>query len=257
MTTTYPPLRFSVCVETIFTNMPFEQRLEHVHDQGFEAFEFWGREGKDMNITLALKHALRLEVSAFLGSKEPLVDAAQRPAFLKDIARNSAIAADLACERLIVLAGTTLPGVSREEQRASLVAGLREAAVLAADADVTLLLEPLNAIDHPGSFLTSSDEGFAIVREVNSPNVRLLFDVYHQQISEGNLSQRITQNLDLIGHFHIADVPGRHEPGTGEINYDHLFWLLREQGYKGYVGLEYIPQHDAVVSLRHVRAMSR
>jgi hydroxypyruvate isomerase len=119
------------------------------------------------------------------------------------------------------------------------------------------VLEPLNQLDHPGEFLSSSDEGFAIVREVGSPNVRLLFDIYHQQISEGNLTRRIVDNLDLIGHFHVADVPGRHEPGTGEINYEHLFGVLREHGYGGYVGLEYLPHVDAAASLRAVRALSQ
>jgi hydroxypyruvate isomerase len=252
-----PPLRFSVCVETLFSDKPFEQRLEYVADLGFSAFEFWSRQGKDMNITLALKMALRLEVSAFCGNSSSLVDPAERQQALAEITRAASLAFDLACSNLILTSGPALPGVPREEQRANLVSLLKEAAATAADADLCLVLEPLNQIDHPGVYLSSSDEGFAIVREVGSPHVKLLFDVYHQQISEGNLTRRILDNLDLIGHIHVADVPGRHEPGTGEINYEHLFGVLRERGYKGYVGLEYTPLMDARASLRAVRALSQ
>jgi hydroxypyruvate isomerase len=252
-----PPLRFSVCVETLFSDKPFEQRLEYVADMGFSAFEFWSRQGKDMNITLALKMALRLEVSAFCGNSSSLVDPAERQQALAEIRRAASLAFDLACGNLILTSGPALPGVPREEQHANLVSLLKEAAATAEDADLCLVLEPLNQIDHPGVYLSSSDEGFSIVREVGSPHVKLLFDVYHQQISEGNLTRRILDNLDLIGHIHVADVPGRHEPGTGEINYEHLFGVLRERGYRGYVGLEYMPLMDARASLRAVRALSQ
>lgn len=255
--TKLPPLRFSVCVEMIFNQMPFEQRLEYVAANGFHAFEFWRRTNKDMNVTQALRLALRLSVAAFVGSDAALVDATQHQKFLDDIARAAALAIDLDCPNLIVLSGNTLPDVSIDDQHDNIVKALRAAAPTAADAGVTLVLEPLNEIvDHPGYYLTSSAEGFQIIEEVHSPHVKLLYDIYHQQISEGNLTKTITDNFDLIGHIHVADVPGRHEPGTGEINYEHIFGLLREKNYKGYVGLEYAPLVDAEASLRAVRAMA-
>jgi hydroxypyruvate isomerase len=256
--TTLPPLRFSVCVEMIFTDVPFEQRLEQVAANGFHAYEFWRRDNKDMNITQALGAALRLSVAAFVGSSAALVDPAQHSRFLEDIKRSAALAVDLDCTNLIVLSGNSLPDLPREQQHANIVQALKAAAPTAADAGVTLVLEPLNTlIDHPGYFLTSSREGFQIIEEVHSPNVKLLYDIYHQQISEGNLSATIAENLELIGHIHVADVPGRHEPGSGEINYDHIFGLLREKNYKGYVGLEYHPRVDPAASLRAVRAMAQ
>ncbi|MEI7773064.1 MAG: TIM barrel protein [Chloroflexales bacterium] len=251
------PLRFSVCVETLFSEKPFEQRLEYVRDLGFPAFEFWTRQGKDMNITLALKMALRLEVSAFVGSGASLVDPAQRSQFLTDIHRAAALAFDLSCANLIVTSGPALADVPRAQQQAQMIETLRVAAETAADAGAALVLEPLNQRDHPGTFLSSSDEGFAIVRAVASPNVRLCFDIYHQQISEGDLTRRITENLDLIGHIQVADVPGRNEPGSGEINFEHIFGLLQELGYTRFVGLEYSPRVDATASLRAVRALSQ
>ena len=252
-----PPLRFSVCLETIFTDKLFEQRLEHIKDLGFGAFEFWTRQGKDMNITLALKMALRLEVSAIVGSASSMVDPAQRQAFLGDIMRTASLAVDLSCANLIVSSGVELPDCSREKQRATMIEALKEAAETATDADVTLVLEPLNRLDYPGTFLWSSDEAVEIVRAVGSPHVKLCFDIYHQQISEGNLSRRLTDYIGDIGYIQVADVPGRHEPSTGEINYEHIFGLLRELRYSGYVSLEYLPQFDAAASLRSVRAMSQ
>src|SRR5262245_57715374 len=170
-----PPLRFSVCVEMIFKDVPFEQRLEYVSANGFHAFEFWRRINKDMSITQALRMALRLSVAAFVGSDAALVDPSQHKKFLEDISRAAALAVDLDCNNLIVVSGQALPDVPREQQHANIVTALKAAAPTAADAGVTLVLEPLNAIlDHPGHYLTSSVEGFQIIEEVHSPHVKLL-----------------------------------------------------------------------------------
>jgi hydroxypyruvate isomerase len=107
---------------------------------------------------------------------------------------------------------------------------------------VTLNLEPLNTtVDHAGYWLDSSQAGFELVRRVGSPNLRLLFDIYHMQVMEGNLIARMRAHLDLIGHIHVADVPGRHQPGTGEINYRNIFCALRDAGYDRAVGMEFAP----------------
>ncbi|NJM06839.1 TIM barrel protein [Candidatus Gracilibacteria bacterium] len=249
------PVRFAVSIERIFTDKPFEQRMEYVADQGFKAFEFGLRKGKDMNITHALRMALRLEVSAFEATAIPLTDPAQRKAALAEVERSAALAIDLACPTLIVASGHTTVGLSRDEQRRHLVDTLAEAAETAADADLVLALQPQNTIDCPESFLWSMDEAATIVRAIDSPNVQLCFNVYHQQISEGNLSKRLSEYLPLIAHVQVADVPGRHEPGSGEINYEHIFGLLRERGYRGYIGLDYLPLLDPIVSLRAVRAL--
>ncbi len=250
-------LRLSVCIETMFLDMPFEQRMEHVIANGFSAFEFWKREGKDMNITLALKTALRLEVSAFIGSTAALVDESQHAQFEQDIIRAASLAVDLSCPNLIVYSGKTLPGLSRAEQHENIVKALQKALPTANDAGVTLVLEPQNPVDHPGTYLTSADEGFQIIREINSPQVRLLFSTYHQQMHEGNLTARIRNNIDLIGYIHAADVPGRREPGMGEINHKYIFALLRKLNYRGYVGLDYKPVLESDASLKAMRILSQ
>jgi hydroxypyruvate isomerase len=134
------------------------------------------------------------------------------------------VAQKLECSTLLVTTGNEIVGVPRKTQHENIVESLREAAELAENADITLVSEPLNIlVDHKGYYLHSSGEGFDILREVDSPNVKLLYDIYHQEITEGNLIDPITKIIDLIGHFHVGDVPGRHEPGTGEINYASVF----------------------------------
>ncbi len=146
-------------------------------------------------------------------------------------------------------------GVGKTVVAAAIVAALRAGAPLCEDAGVTMVLEPLNVlVDHAGYYLVTSAEGFQIVDEVGSPAVKLLYDVYHQQITEGNLIATITANVGRIGHLHVADVPGRHEPGTGEINYRNVLRAVEAAGYAGYVGLEYQPQADPAATLATVKA---
>ncbi|MBN2307421.1 MAG: TIM barrel protein, partial [Candidatus Hydrogenedentes bacterium] len=146
----------------------------------------------------------------------------------------------LGCQRFIVTTGNALLGVSRDAQHAACVAALKAAAPVAADAGITLVLEPLNLlVDHAGYYLSTSTEGFAIVEEVGSPAVKLLFDIYHQQITEGNLSLNILGNIEKIGHFHSANHPGRYELTTGEINYPYLMRAIDQTDYDGYFGMEF------------------
>jgi hydroxypyruvate isomerase len=115
------------------------------------------------------------------------------------------------------------------------------------------VLEPLNTkVDHAGYYLQTAKEGFEILDEVASPAVKMLFDIYHHQIMEGNVIQDITKNISKIAHFHVADVPGRHEPGTGEINYANVFRAIAGSGYQGFVGLEFKPSKSAEETLKDV-----
>ena len=153
--------------------------------------------------------------------------------------------------------GQQLAGVGREQQHAAIVNALRGLAPRAQQHGVTIVVEPLNIlINHKGYFLSTSEESFQIIDEVGSPAIKVLFDVYHQQITEGNLINNITTFFDKIGHFHIADNPGRNEPGTGEINYANVLRTIDDLGYSGYIGLEYRPKNDADASLQQTKAIA-
>jgi hydroxypyruvate isomerase len=242
-------IKLSVCIEMIFADHPFEERIDCVAEAGLRAFEFWDWPTKDISLINERRQLHNLEVAAFI--MEPrgrLVDA---DAELRDgVSHSIATAQILECRNLIALVGRESSALSRQEQHDHIVRGLRQVAPLAEDAGVTLLIEPLNVVvDHAGFYLSSSQEAFQIIEEVGSPNVKVLFDIYHQQVSEGNLIANITEHLDLIGYLHVADVPGRHEPGTGEINYANVLRQISEAGYNGYVGLEYRPSGDSFQSL--------
>ena len=123
---------------------------------------------------------------------------------------------------------------------------------------ITLIVEPLNTlVNHAGYYLNYTREAFEIMREVSSPYVKILFDIYHVQIMEGNLIDTIRKNIAHIGHFHVGDVPGRHEPGTGEIDYGNVFRAIRELGFRDFVAMEYMPSKDAMTTLAEVRALTR
>jgi len=248
-------VKLSICIEMIFRELPFLDRIDAVSEAGFPAFEFWGWRSKDIKGILNRKKERGLAVSSF--GVEPagrIVDYSTKDEFVKGVKDSINTAHKLECTRLIVTTGNEMKNVPRETQHENIVRCLKEASKHAEKADVTLVLEPLNVlVDHKGYYLYSSSEGFEILRKVNSPNVKLLYDIYHQQITEGNLIDTITRNVGLIGHFHSADVPGRHEFGTGEINYTNVLRKIDKLGYDGFVGLEFMPLKDSKEALRKVK----
>jgi len=234
--------KISVCAEMFFPERPFLDRLAKLAEMGFREVEFWDWPGKDIEAIVAAQGRLGLKVVAFGAGCPSLVDPAQRRAAIETLRGALNVAERLGCRTLIILSVNHRPTVPTAMQRQSLVDGLRALAPLAEERGVTLALEPLNTVvDHVGHFLNSSREGFAILEEVGSPGVKLLYDCYHMQIMEGNLVATISQHIGEIAHFHVADVPGRHEPGTGELNYANIVQRIGELGYAGYVGLEYVP----------------
>ena len=153
------------------------------------------------------------------------------------------------CPRLNALAGIPQSGVAREETRATLVENLRYAAGRLRDAGLTLLTEPVNPRTVPGFFLNTSAEGVAVIEAAGAPNLKLQYDVFHMQIVEGDLARTIERLLPRIGHMQIADVPDRHEPGSGEINFDFLLGWIDRLGYQGWIGAEYNPRGDTAQGL--------
>ena len=251
-------LKLSVCVEMIFRELPFLERLDRVAAAGYPAFEFWRIADKDVEGIHARQVELGLACATFVGTAGlSLVDPSRRGELLPALEEALEVARRLDCRTMIATTGQALPDVPREAQHASVVAALKELAKPCEDRGVLLVLEPLNVlVDHQGYYLDRSAEAFQIVDEVGSPAVKLLYDAYHQQITEGNLIATITANVARIGHVHVADVPGRHEPGTGEINYRNVFRALDAAGYAGYVGLEYRPQAAAESALAMTRALA-
>lgn len=243
-------MKASVCIEMVYAEYPFLDRIKIAKEQGFDAVEFWNWDNKDMPAIKKTADEAGIDIATFQSNRGgTLINPAHRKDFIAGIKESLAMAVEMGCKKMFILTDELgddrgvkykFPELSEAEKRQSVVDGLKEIAPLAEKAGVTLVLEPLNIlVDHAGYWLKSSEIAFELIREVNSPNIRMLFDIYHQQITEGNIIERLTKNLDVIAHVHVADVPGRHEPGTGELNYEVILKKLRDAGYQEFVGLEY------------------
>jgi len=225
--------------------------VELVKNSGFSAFENLGWKGLDLEITGELLREYGITNTALFFATEDsesnklatwrhgMVYEDAKPHVMKAIRETVVAAKKLGTPNIVVITGDERSDVSREVQFENCAETLRAAAEIAESEGVTICVEPLNRlVDHKGYFLNTSKDGFDLIRAVDSPAVRLLFDVYHQQITEGNVIRNMTENIDLIGHIHVADNPGRNEPGTGEINYRNVFTALKNANYDKYVAFE-------------------
>jgi hydroxypyruvate isomerase len=259
-------LQLSVCIELIFADRDFPSRIDAVAEVGLTAFEFWSWRDKDLPATIERSKRYGLAITGM--SLEPhvsLLDGEGAAAFVQAVRESCQAAQQLGCKWLGTLVDQVNLGpgqpwytyLSDERQRDlhrrqqdNVVRALKEAAPIAEGEGIMLLLECLNTtVDHAGYFIAAWQQGVEIVREVDSPAVGLIFDIYHQQITGGNLISNLTKHIDLVGHLHVADVPGRHEPGTGEINFLNVLGAAKRAGYDGDIGLEYIPSSDSRASL--------
>jgi hydroxypyruvate isomerase len=253
-------LTLSPCIEWLFADggRPFAERIRAAATAGFRQIEFWATSNKDLAQVEQALHETGVAVNCFVS--EPtgrLVDPETHAEFLEGIERSAELATRLKARSLIVVTGDALPGVDKMRQRDAISQALIRAAPIASAAGVQLVLEPLNTrVDHPGYFLDSTAEGLDIVREVNHPAVRLLYDLYHSVVMGEEPEHVLAGAGHLVGHVHIADVPGRHEPGTGTIDWPRQLAALRSAGYSGAIGLEYMPKRDSESSLELIRQVT-
>jgi hydroxypyruvate isomerase len=254
-----PPFHLSVMLWTVFNDLPFEQRLEKIAQAGYSNVELVGEYAKwapaDFDRANAARKRLGITFDATAGIPHSLTNPADRDAFLADLRQALTPMETLACPAMIVLSGNVVPSLSREAQHESCIEGLKAAAAMVEGRQIDgkpirILLECIDPEENPKYFLTSAAEAIEIVRAVNHPQVRFLYDLFHEQIAEGNLIEKLQKHIDVIDLIHIADVPGRHQPGTGEINYANIYRKLVELNYRGMVAMEFKPTGDPVNDLR-------
>ena len=254
------PFSLSVMLWTVFNDLPFPQRLEKVAEAGYHAVElveeFKDWKKQDFAEARRKKRELSVEFDGTTGVWLPLADANARDAFLKALREFIPTMGELECTRLIMQTGDKIPGVSPEEMHANCIETLKRGGDIAAKENIELLIENIDPEENPKYFLTASAEGFEIVRAVGNPHVKFLYDFFHEQIAAGNLISKLEKNIDLVGLVHVADVPGRHHPGTGEINYPNIFRKLAELRYSRYVAMEFKPLGDPVKELREARELA-
>lgn len=247
-------MRYSACIEWLFAaEAPeFADRIYAAKAAGLDAVEFWKHSNKELE---AVEKALRdtgLPLAGILCEPiAPLTNSHDHERFLNGVLTSLSVAKRLGAPMMIAQAGDEQPGLSRAEQHASIVRVLKEAAKLLEGSGVVIALEPLNdRIDHPGYYLTSTQEGLDIIDEVGRPEIKLIYDIYHSAVMGEEIETVLAGRLDRVVHVHLADTPGRGEPGSGALNWaDRLEWL-EKQGYDGYVGLEYKPTIGTVQGLQ-------
>jgi len=259
------PFQLSVMLWTVYRDLPFEQRLEKVAEAGYKNVELVGEYAKwsneDFDRANAARKRLGITFDCTAGVKHELSNPRQRDAFVAELRATLPTMERLECPAIILLSGNVVPGMSEKAQTQSCVDGLK-AAVATVEGKringqaVRLLLENIDPEENPKYFLTSVARGFEIVQAVNHPQVQLCYDLFHEQIAEGNLIEKLEKNIERVGLIHVADVPGRHIPGTGEINYPNIFRKLVELNYKHVVAMEFLPTGDPVAELRQAKSMA-
>ncbi|MBX5137771.1 TIM barrel protein [Rhizobium lentis] len=237
--------RYSACIEWLFAEEgdSFADRIRRAHAGGLTAIEFWRWTDKDLDaIETALKETGLAVTSLVAEPMIALTDAANRQAWLAGLAESVAVAKRLGAPVLIAKAGDDLAGFSRDEQRVALTDTLKSGADILEGSGVRLGVEPLNIrIDHIGYFLDSTREGLDIVDDVGRPEIGIVYDIYHSAVMDERTEDVLDGRLDRVFHVHVADHPGRNEPGSGGIDLAHRLNWIFANGYDGAVGLEYRP----------------
>jgi len=253
----------SIMLWTIYKELPFEDRLAKVAEAGYRNVQLVG---EYRNWTTAefdraneARKRLGIRFDATAGLRNGVANPAVRDAFLAELTEALVPMQTLGCPAMIVLAGNVVPGLSHQDQHESSIETLKAAAqrIEGKTIDgqpVRLLLECIHLEENPKYFLTSASEAIEIVRAVNHPQVQFLYDIYHEQMSFGDLTSKLDKHIDVIGLIHIADVPGRHQPGTGEINYANIYRKLQALKYQHNIAMEFYPAGDPIAILRRAKA---
>ncbi len=240
--------KFSANLTMLFTEVDFLDRFARAARAGFTAVEFmfpYAYEADELAAKLernGLTQVLfNLPAGRWEAGERGIASLPDRVGeFQEGVGRAVEYAKALKCSRINCLVGLT-PNLPEKRIRKTLVDNLRFASKILAQEDIRLLIESVNTRDIPGFHLSSTAQALSLIGEVDHPNLLYQYDVYHMQVMEGNLTETVKNNLDKIAHIQIADNPGRHEPGTGEINFRNLLRFIDEAGYKGFIGCEYKP----------------
>ena len=256
-------MKKSVCIEMLFSEVPFEDRFGRTTESGFDYIEFWSWKDKDIQKIKELCRANDLKIASFSGDQDfSMIDEVQKADYVAFVQESIEIAKFLSCDNLVIHSNALgengvvinhYPDIADPDKTAAMLGVLETLAIAAEKSNVTLVLEALNTmVDHSGNFLASTRQAAELIKSVNSPRIKILYDIYHMQIMEGNLIDTLNLYIDTIGYIHIADVPGRHEPGTGEINFGNVFKTLEKLKYDGIIGFELAPVQDSTTAVQRI-----
>jgi hydroxypyruvate isomerase len=252
-----PHTKFAVNVEMWWARQPFLKRIQNAAALGFAAVEFWPWQNKDLDAVAELTQKLGVEVAQFTawGFRPGLNEPRNHDAFVQAIVDGCAVAKKLRCRKMTVVGGDDVRGMTQPEMHENIITGLKRAAPIAEEHDVMLILEPMNIrVDHKGHCLYGSAPAIRICEAVGSSHVKINWDLYHMQISEGDLCGHLRDGIEWVGYLQLADNPGRNEPGTGEVHYNRVLKEAYDRGYRDYVGLECRPKTNELAAAKAVAA---
>ena len=242
-------MRLCVPIPCFFKNMDFTDAIRTIGKLGFDAAETYNWKNLDLDAVRVACEESGVELISMCTTEFRMTDPAFRKEWLNGLRESCIAARKVGASRLITQVGQDT-GAPRNEQHSAIVKTLKEAKSILEESGIIIMIEPLNTyVNHPGYYLWSSAEAFDIIREVDHPLVKVVYDIYHQQIMEGNIIPSIIGNLGCIAHLHSAGHPGRHELQYGENDYNVIFDAVDKAGYKGACGLEYTPLLDPIKSL--------
>jgi hydroxypyruvate isomerase len=252
---------YAVNLDTWFKQAPFEQRFAMAKALGFKTIEFWKADrgdGMDARAIRKLADDNGLSIVQYAPTAPNFSDPAVHPDLLKMVESAITDSKILGCSKFTIVGHHLVDGMTREAMLAGYTTGLMRIAPMLEAAGITALVEPFNRVNHIGHLLNGSTPAVAMIKSVNSPRVKLLWDFYHMQLEEGDLIEKFTAAVAQVDHVQIGDVPGRHEPGTGEVNHANLLRAVRTAKFAGPIGLEFSPLDnndaravDAVLALQH------
>jgi hydroxypyruvate isomerase len=249
--------QFSVMIWALNKRGTFEENLEHVAKAGYHHVQLVGEFNKwsdaDWTHMLGRMGELKISVDASTAVSQGFADPAGGDAFIAELKAAMPVLKRLDCKQLILVSGKRVDGAADGAQHQASIENLKRAAPILSEAGVMAVIEPIDRLENPPIYLDGVTEGFEITRAVGSPNVKVLYDLYHEQRTHGNLIEKLEKNIDEVGLIHIADVPGRHEPGTGEIDYGNIYKKLVELKYTANIAMEFYPTGDVVETLRRAR----
>lgn len=253
----------SACIEPMYSEIPFLDRFQAAKDDGFEFVEFWSWTDKDLDAVKAAAEAAGIGISGFNGDAElSLIDPAQKTDYLEFLKKSVAAAQKTGARSVTIHSNGLGEGglvindyrdLSDTVKLCAMFGTLMECAKIAEESGIQMNLEPLNiTTDHVGNYLQTTRMAAEMTRLIGSPKLKVLYDAYHMQLNEGSLCDNIRRYADQLGHIHVADAPGRHEPGTGEINYAKVLSCLEESGYTGLIGFELIPETSTLEAVKAI-----
>ena len=253
----------SACIEPMYSELPFLERFQAAKDDGFSFVEFWSWTDKDLDAVKAAAERAGIGISGFNGDAElSLIDPEQKESYLAFLRRSVEAAKKVGAWSVTIHSnglgdgGVVInhyDGLSDTVKLCAMFNTLKDCAKIAEESGIFMNLEPLNVTtDHVGNFLQTTRMAAEMTRLIGSPWLKVLYDVYHMQLNEGRLCDNIRAYGDQFGHIHVADAPGRHEPGTGEINYANVLACLEETGYTGLIGFELMPKTSTAEAVKAI-----